>query len=101
MKNNMFNIKKFFKKIRKTEKKQNQEKDFFQEFFESDIQWSSMIVEEIFDIIKNVKKTEKKQEFIWNSFELIFTKNKVEFFNQFTQEKFEISLDNFIKRLKK
>ena len=97
----MFNIKKFFKKIRKTEKKQNQEKDFFQEFFESDIQWSSMIVEEIFDIIKNIKKTEKKQEFIWNSFELIFTKNKVEFFNQFTQEKFEISLDNFEEKLKK
>ena len=105
----MFNIKKFFSKLKKQPSPQpsplweegvdtvKNNNNFLQDFIESDIQGSKMILEDIFEIIKSVKNIWEKKEFVWNSFELVFSKNKVNFLNQFTQEKFVMSLKDFEK----
>ncbi len=106
----MINIKKFFKKLRKNKKiqKNNFCDEILNDFIESDIQGSEMILKEIFGKIKKIPLSNSLpkgerivwQEFIWNSFELTFREKKVKLFNQFTEEECEISLEKFEEKIK-
>lgn len=78
-------------------------KKLLKSFIESDIQWSPELKEEILDIIKNTKDIalkNKNLEFIWNSFELTFRKNKIKLYNQFTEEKSKYKIKFFLKCFK-
>jgi hypothetical protein len=99
-------LQKMFDKILKKIwiKRKVKEVDFeeiFEDFYNSDISWSEMILEELRELFKKVLETWIMQEFNWNSYSLEIYNKKVIIINNFNNKIWRCELNKFTEELNK
>jgi hypothetical protein len=74
--------------------------EIFEDFYNSDVSWSEMVLEELRELFKKVNKTWIMQEFNWNSYSLEIYNKKVIIINNFNNKIWRCELNKFIDKIK-
>ena len=74
--------------------------EIFDDFYNSDIWDSTMILDELWELVKKVLKTWIMQEFNGNTYSLEIYPEKVILINNFNNKISKITLDDFVAKMK-